>query len=326
MSSSRADAQTFVVGETAAGERLDRWLASLPGAPTRSQIAAAIAEGLVSVADRPAKAGQRLRAGERVVFRPRPSEEATAVAAEDIALDVLYEDEYLVAINKPAGMVVHPAVGNRRGTLVNAILHAYPRAEWPGARERAGIVHRLDRDTSGIVIVAKTNAAHMDLAAQWAKRTIDKEYFALVAGVPDRDRDRINQPIGVHPREREKMAIRASHTTSREASTFYEVRERFAGFAALQVQPRTGRTHQIRVHLAHIGCPVLCDRLYGGRAQITVGDLCHTEDTTVLLDRQALHAHRLRLNHPRTGTPLALEAPLPADMLHMLEALRRWRS
>jgi 23S rRNA pseudouridine1911/1915/1917 synthase len=174
-------------------------------------------------------------------------------------------------------------------------------------------------------VVAKTDAAHMELAAQWEKRTIEKEYFALVVGVPDRDRDRIDQPIGMHPSQREKMAIRASHATSREAFTFYEVDERFAGFAALHVHPRTGRTHQIRVHLAHVGYPVLCDRLYGGRAHITVGDLCRTDDATVLLDRQALHAHRLRLNHPRTGAPLVLEAPLPADMLHMLEALRRWR-
>jgi 23S rRNA pseudouridine1911/1915/1917 synthase len=164
----------------------------------------------------------------------------------------------------------------------------------------------------------------MALAAQWEKRTIVKEYFAIVAGVPDRDRDRIDQPIGMHPHQREKMAIRVGHATSREASTFYEVQERFAGFAALHVHPFTGRTHQIRVHLAHIGYPVLCDRIYGGRSQITLGELQRTDDETILLARQALHASRLRLSHPRTGAPLEFEAPLPADLVPLLEALRRW--
>jgi 23S rRNA pseudouridine1911/1915/1917 synthase len=186
-------------------------------------------------------------------------------------------------------------------------------------------VHRLDRDTSGILIVAKTDLAHLALARQWERRTIEKEYVALVAGVPDRDRDTIDQPIGAHPYQREKMAIRARHGASREATTFYTVLERFVGFAALAVQPHTGRTHQIRVHLAHIGCPVLCDRLYGGRARITLGEIQHSEDPTVVLDRQALHARRLRFSHPRTGQPLELEAPLPRDILEVLDILRRCR-
>ena len=146
-----------------------------------------------------------------------------------------------------------------------------------------------------------------------------------MAAVPDRDRDVIQQPIGAHPYQREKMAIRASHSTTREASTFYEVAERFAGFASLRVQPKTGRTHQIRVHLAHIGCPVLCDRLYGGRSAITLGELQQSDDPTVILDRQALHAQRLRLVHPMTGMRLELEAPLPADLQATLAALRQWR-
>ncbi len=155
--------------------------------------------------------------------------------------------------------------------------------------------------------------------------TIEKEYLAIVAGVPDRDRDWIEQPIGAHPYQREKMAIRAQHGTTREASTFYEVVERLAGFAVLRLFPKTGRTHQIRVHLAHIGCPVLCDRLYGGRAQITQGELCQSDDPTILLDRQALHARRLKFAHPMTGETLEIEAPLPDDLGQVLEQLRRWR-
>ncbi len=159
-----------------------------------------------------------------------------------MALDILYEDQDLVAVNKPPGLVVHPSRGHLGGTLVNALAHHFAQLSGVGGACRPGIVHRLDRDTSGIVVVAKTDAAHMALAAQWEQRTIDKEYFAIVAGVPDRDRDRIDQPIGMHPHQREKMAIRAGHATSREASTFYEVQERFAGFAALHVHP-LHRTH-----------------------------------------------------------------------------------
>jgi 23S rRNA pseudouridine1911/1915/1917 synthase len=314
----------FLVADVEAGMRLDVFLAGKCPARSRVQLRRAITEGAVFVDGRQAKPAYRVNPGQRVTLT-LPDLPREVPAPEPMALDILYEDDDLAAVNKPAGLVVHPSRGHHRGTLVNALAHHFAQLSGVGGVCRPGVVHRLDRDTSGILVVAKTDAAHMALAAQWQERTIDKEYFALVVGVPDRDRDRIDQPIGAHPDHREKMAIRASHATSRDASTFYEVQERFAGFAALHVRPRTGRTHQIRVHLAHVGFPVLCDRLYGGRAQITVGDLCHTADATILLDRQALHAHRLRLNHPRTGTPLALEAPLPADMLHMLAALRQWR-
>jgi 23S rRNA pseudouridine1911/1915/1917 synthase len=174
------------------------------------------------------------------------------------------------------------------------------------------------------MLVAKTDQAHMQLAAQFEQRSIEKEYFAIVAGVPDRDRDIIDLPVGVHPYQREKMAIRRDRATGRTAQTFYEVVERFAGYAAVKVLPKTGRTHQIRLHLASIGCPVLCDRLYGGRAQITRGELRHDpSDTLVLLRRQALHARRLKIAHPRTGQPMEFVAPLPGDMAGVLEELRR---
>jgi 23S rRNA pseudouridine1911/1915/1917 synthase len=166
----------------------------------------------------------------------------------------------------------------------------------------------------------------MQLARQFEKRTVEKEYFALCAGVPELDRDTIDLPVGLHPHQREKMAIRRDHASSRHAQTFYEVAERFDGFAAVRARPKTGRTHQIRLHLANIGCPVLCDRLYGGRAQITRGEIARDgADATVLLARQALHALRLRIRHPTTDEPLEFVAPLAADIAGVLAALRQFR-
>ena len=195
-----------------------------------------------------------------------------------------------------------------------------------GGELRPGIVHRLDRDTSGVILVARNDRSHHKLALQFQNRTIEKEYFAIVAGRPDRDRDFIDRAIGVHPQQREKMAIRRDDPASRSAQTFYEVGERFDGFAVIRVFPKTGRTHQIRVHLSHIGCPVLCDRQYGHRARITRGEIRRDPaDALVLLDRQALHARRLRFLHPASGAAMEIEAPLPADMTGVLNELRRYR-
>ncbi len=314
----------LTVTPTESGMRLDAFLAQR--LPTRSRVLLrrAISAGTVAVDGQPTKPAYRLVPGQRVqvTLDPPPSSTPTP---EAMALDILFEDSDLVAINKPPGLVVHPSKGHGGGTLVNALAAHFEQLSSVGGSTRPGIVHRLDRDTSGILIVAKTDPAHLALARQWERRTIEKEYVALVTGAPDRDRDLIDQPIGVHPYQREKMAIRARHGASREATTFYTVLERFAGFAALSVQPHTGRTHQIRVHLAHIGCPVLCDRLYGGRSKITLGELQHTADPTVVLDRQALHARRLQFAHPRTGQTLELEAALPADLQHALDMLRQWR-
>jgi len=177
-----------------------------------------------------------------------------------------------------------------------------------------------------VLVVAKTDASHMRLAEQFEQRTTEKEYFAIVVGVPDRDRDLIDLPIGPHPSHREKMAVRRGRPDSRESQTFYEVIERFDGFAALKVLPKTGRTHQIRLHLSHIGFPVLCDRLYGGRARITRGELSRDpSDATLVLDRQALHARRLKITDPTTGEPLEFVAPLPADLTETLSELRQYR-
>jgi len=225
-------------------------------------------------------------------------------------------------------MVVHPARGHWSGTLAGALqFHFAGQLSSTGGPTRPGIVHRLDRDTSGILLVAKNDQSHAKLADQFQNRTIEKSYLAIVIGRPIRDRDVIDEPIGMHPRQRDKMAIRRADPEARPAETFYELVEPFNGFALVRATPKTGRTHQIRVHLDHVGCPVLCDRLYGGRSEITRGEIRRApDDLTILLNRQALHAQRLRFVHPATGQPIEIESPLPADMAGVLAELRAYRA
>ena len=303
------------------GDRLDAFLARHCPQYSRSQLRRVIQAGGVKVDGERTKAAFRLRSGQRVtlVQPPLPVE---GPQPEDIPLQVLFEDEHLIAINKPANMVVHPSKGHWSGTLTAALAFHFGQLSSAGGPTRPGIVHRLDRETSGVIVVAKTDQVHLNLAAQFEARTARKEYLALVTGSPDRDRDWIEQPIGIHPYQREKMAIRKDHSTSRSASTFYEVTERFRGFAAIRATPKTGRTHQIRVHLAHVGVPVLCDRLYSGRRRITTREIVGTGDDEVLLERQALHACRLQLKHPKSGGSIEFEAPLPDDLQNVLAVLR----
>jgi 23S rRNA pseudouridine1911/1915/1917 synthase len=265
-----------------------------------------------------------LLAGQRVTLH-LPETARQCPKPEPIPLEILYQDDWMAVINKPPGMVVHPARGHWTGTLASAVQYHLGQLSSIGGPTRPGIVHRLDRNTSGLVLVARNDQAHFRLAAQFEARTIQKQYFALVSGRPNLDRDLIDRPIGVHPQQREKMAIRHD-ASARAAQSYYEVVERFDGFAAVEIHPKTGRTHQIRVHLSHIGCPVLCDRQYGGRAEITRGEIRRDpNDVLVLLDRQALHAHRLRVAHPQTGALLEFEAPLPADIRAVLDELRLYR-
>lgn len=312
----------FIVGEDEAGVRLDAFLASRLGQYSRVQLRRAISASGVTVDGKRAKPAYRLKAGQRVGVKV-PETGSPGPEPEDIPLEILYEDDMLVVVNKPPGMVVHPAKGHWSGTLASALSYHFTRLSTAGGPTRPGIVHRLDRETSGVIVVAKTNEVHLALAAQFEARSVRKEYLAVVQGIPDRDRDVIEQPIGDHPYQREKMAIRSGHSTSRDARTTYEVTERFSRFAALRLMPHTGRTHQIRLHLAHAGCPVLCDRLYGGRATITRGEISgDRQDTTVLLDRLALHAHRLHIAHPATGSPIEFTAPIPRDIDVLLKTLR----
>ncbi len=286
-----------------------------------------ISAGGVRVDENGGKPAHRVRAGQRVrVVLPEIPRQAPR--PEDIPLEVLFEDEDLVVVNKPPGMVVHPARGHWSGTLASALqFHFGPSLSTSGGPLRPGIVHRLDRDTSGAILVARHDQAHTRLAIQFQSRSIEKEYFALVVGTPNMDSDIIDRSIAVHPVHREKMTTTAGEDVGRTAQTFYRVTERFRGFAALRAMPKTGRTHQIRVHLAHIGLPVLCDRAYGHRAELTRGELSgEPGDTTVLLNRQALHARRLRFAHPRSGQMMEIEAPLPADLEAVLGELRKHRS
>lgn len=304
--------------------RLDLFLTQVLDGYSREQIRRAVQDGGAEVDGRVLRPSYRLKEGQRVRFTV-PEPVADGPVPEPIPLEVVYEDDLLVVINKPAGMVVHPARGHWTGTLTSALAHHFQALSDIGGPTRPGIVHRLDRDTSGVIMVAKTNAAHMKLSAQWADRTVAKEYLAITSGVPDRDRDWIRQPIGHHPYSREKMAIRSGHSTSREAETFYEVQQRFHRYALVKALPKTGRTHQIRVHLDHIRCPVLCDKLYGGRSMITAGQLRGEQDAEgrPLLARQALHASRLEIEHPKTGERMVFEAPLPVDMQRVLDELER---
>jgi 23S rRNA pseudouridine1911/1915/1917 synthase len=308
-----------------AGLRLDQYLAAQFPDFSRSLIQKAIQAKSVTVNDAAAKASFKVRVGDCIrIWLP----EAThgPPAPENIPLDVLYEDEFLAIINKPFNMVVHPAKGNWSGTLVNALgYHFGGELSKYNGDYRPGIVHRLDRDTSGVILVAKEEWTHRDLALQFETRKVFKEYVAITAGVLDRDSDYIERRIGHHPRDRVKMMV-TDDEDAKEATSFYEVIERFRGYTFCRVQPKTGRTHQIRVHLASVGCPVLADKLYSGRDCLMLSDLIpNLVEDEILMPRQALHAHRLRINHPRLKRVIAVEAPLPPEFEMTLAALRKYR-
>ncbi len=326
---------SFDVAEKHVGQRLDAFLsAQLPQA-SRVRVRRGIDGGNAQVDGKVRKASYRLKAGQQVTF-VLPPPPASGPEPEPIALSILYEDESIAVVDKPAGMVVHPARGHWSGTLASALVHHFQTLSELGGPTRPGIVHRLDRDTTGVIVVAKTDQAHSHLSEQFKARLVKKEYLALILGSPDRDRDWIDHPIGDHPSQREKKALRSGHTSSREAQTFYEVEERFGGISLIRAKPKTGRTHQIRLHLASIRCPVLCDKLYGGRSQMTVGELrglyrdkrlaADLADDVVLIDRQALHAQRLSFSHPQSGETVHFEASLPDDITRLLEILRQAQS
>ncbi|MCG8649677.1 MAG: RluA family pseudouridine synthase [Pirellulales bacterium] len=314
----------FVVPEAADGQRIDLFLTQCCDGYSRTQIREAIQLGGAHLDDRLVRPSIKVRTGQRIRFSlPDPVSDQTV--PENIPLDILYEDDGLVVVNKPAGMVVHPARGHWSGTLTSALAFRFQALSDVGGPTRPGIVHRLDRDTSGVILVAKTNAVHMNLADQFHDRTVEKEYFAVTAGRIDRDRDVIEAPIGRHPYQRDKMAVRQGHVTSKPASTFYEVISRHGRFTQVRLRPKTGRTHQLRVHLSHIGCPILCDRLYAGHSEVTASVL-HGKSSlpgeAMLLTRQALHAKRLTFQHPQTGKSMTFEAELPPDLAEVIGTLQ----
>lgn len=304
-----------------AGSRLDQVLAQLFPEFSRSRLQQWVKGGAVLVDGKVLRPKDKLFGGETVVVGATV-EAADDVAAEDIPLPIVYEDDEILVIDKPVGLVVHPGAGNAAGTLQNALLHHAPSL---AGVPRGGIVHRLDKDTSGLMVVAKTLSAHKQLVEQLQARTVKREYLALVSGTFTAG-NRIEAPIGRHPRDRTRMAV---VDNGREAITHYRIAQRFQAHTLLRVALETGRTHQIRVHMAYIGHPLVGDPVYGGRLLLPKGATDTVREALRGFRRQALHATRLALIHPASGDEMSWEAPVPADMQALLDVLDRespWQS
>ena len=316
-------AEQLHVGHSIRERRLDKYLHGRFSNLSRSFIQNAIKQGAVKVNGKSAKQSQKLNPGDIVKFSP-PEPPNKDILPEDIPLDIIYEDQELIVLNKQPDMIVHPARGNTHGTLVNALVF-YSNELSTGLGEfRPGIVHRLDRNTTGVMVVTKKDTAQWKIAKQFENRQVKKTYLAIVHGTPDLTADRINAPLGVHPKIREKYAIRPE--SGREAVTFYEVLEAFRGFSLLKLTPKTGRTHQIRVHLSYIKHPIVCDDMYGGKL-IYQWQLADAEPTVQepILSRVALHAFSIEFKHPKTEKMVEFETPLPQDIQNLLDALRKYR-
>lgn len=329
--SDQAQTLTVLVALEDGGERLDRALAKHVAAISRSRVKALILAGQVTVNGHTLRdPAQRVGAGETLQLTLPPPEPAEP-AAEAIPLSVVYEDDELIVIDKPAGLVVHPAAGNWGGTLVNALIaHCGQSLSGIGGQRRPGIVHRLDKDTSGLMVAAKTDRAHRALSAQFVDHgragPLERGYLAFVWGAPDQPKGTIRAPLDRHPVTREKRAVRPG---GREATTHWQVVERYKGArneslaSLLQCRLETGRTHQIRVHLAHIGHPLLGDRLYGPGFKTKAARLTPPAASQLeKLHRQALHAYRLGLEHPTTGKHMVFQSDLPTDLYELRRALR----
>ena len=293
-------------------DRLDRYLSQNLSDLSRSRIQQLIEQGHVQVNDQICTSKKvNLKIGDRISLEI-PAIEPLKLIAADIPLDILYEDEELIILNKPAGLVVHPAPGHPEGTLVNAILSHCPNLPGIGGIQRPGIVHRLDKDTTGAIVIAKTDLAYQHLQAQLQTKTARREYLGLVYGVPKTETGSIDLPIGRNPQDRKKMGIVSLEDGGRAAITHWQVQERLANYTLIHFQLETGRTHQIRVHSAKIGHPIVGDPLYSSAHSIGVN-----------LPGQALHAWKLQLQHPVSGKLLEVTAPLPRSFTTLLEVLRR---
>jgi 23S rRNA pseudouridine1911/1915/1917 synthase len=312
--------KTIIVTDSHHGKRLDLFIQHHEAYSSRNRIQSLIKDGGALVNGKIEKPGYKVKAGDTVTL-DLPERPVREVLPEDIPLSVIFEDDHMVVLNKPPGLVVHPAPGNYTGTLVNALLHHYGSLPSPGKgskdtegseRERAGIVHRLDKDTSGVMVVARTQEALKALSAQFKNRVVQKRYVALVLGVIKKGSGTIEAGLGRHVKERKKISV---HThKAREAVTLYKVRERFKNATLVEVEIKTGRTHQIRVHMAHIGYPILGDRTYGGAKAGKLGD--------IVIPRQMLHAESLSLLHPETRHSMTFSAPPPRDMAEEIDRLR----
>jgi 23S rRNA pseudouridine1911/1915/1917 synthase len=313
-----------------AGERLDAYLAARMEGLTRSMIGKLIDEELVTVNGTPERAKYKVKVGDEITVEVPPPAE-TDIAAQEIPLEVVYEDDDLAVVLKPRGMTTHPAPGSPDGTLVNALLAKITNLSGVGGVKRPGIVHRLDKDTSGLLVVAKNDAAHLDLQAQIKAKTAKRDYYAIVWGDTKFEKAVVNAPIGRHQSHRQKMAVVADGPTARQALTELSVIERLDGFTFLHASLQTGRTHQIRVHCSYIGHPIVGDPFYGGRRREPPGRFgpklrAEFEQLLERLSGQALHAYRLSFDHPRTGERMEFEAPMPGVMKELLEWLREMQS
>ncbi|GAB6906801.1 Uncharacterized RNA pseudouridine synthase YlyB [Desulfosarcina cetonica] len=312
---------SFQVASEEAGERLDSFVASRIENCSRSYAAAIIRKGCVLVEGFPRKPGYTLKSGE-VVAGSLPAPEVPAFLPEALPLEILYEDDDVLVINKPPGMVVHPAPGHYTGTLVNALMHHCTDLPGISGSLRPGIVHRLDMDTSGALVVAKTGRAMCHLADQFKARRVHKCYLALVYGTPTRDSGIIELPIGRHPLERKRMSVNSR--TPRKAITQWRVKDRYIGSCLLELEIQTGRTHQIRVHCQAMGHPVIGDGVYGNRGSKRILSQGSPASAAAVATarRQMLHAWRLQIHHPADEHLLTLEAPLPDDMRMLMKRLK----
>ncbi|HEX6160538.1 MAG TPA: RluA family pseudouridine synthase [Thermoanaerobaculia bacterium] len=313
-----SETREAVAGNAQDGLRLDRALGELFPEHSRSFLARLVDDGHVSVDTRPAaKPSQRVSAGQKIVLT-LPDPEPSGAVSQDLPLTILFEDRDVVVLDKPAGLVVHPAAGHRDGTLVNALLFHVEDLSGVGGELRPGIVHRLDKDTSGVMVVAKHDLAHRKLTTAWNSEAVRKEYLALVYGTPDPERGRIDAPIARDPRDRKKMGIVEG---GRRAVTDYEVIERLRGLSLVRCRLHTGRTHQIRVHLKHRGHPLVGDPLYTGAQWRGIPDK-RIQRLLSEFPRQALHAARITFPHPSSGEAMTFESPLAADVAELLAAIR----
>ena len=313
----------FRVGNNLKFQRLDKYLGGRFSCFSRTRLQKLIKEQGVNVNGQPAKPSHKLQSGDEIDLI-LPARELRELIPEDIPINVLYEDDHIVVINKQSDLIVHPARGYKNGTLVNGLVYHFQKLSSCPEDLRPGIVHRLDRNTTGCLVVAKDDTAHWKLSRQFAERTTKKTYIAIAHGTPELDADVINQPLAVHPTKREKYAIR--HDIGKESITLYEVLEKFRGYSLLQLDLKTGRTHQIRVHLSWLKHPIVADNMYGGKVvypwQIEDRDAAPEEP---LMARCALHAWKLEITHPATNERMTFEAPLPDDMQNLLDNLRKYR-
>ena len=315
MTSENRIAGQFTVPPELSDKRLDQAAAELMPEHSRSRLQSWIKSGALTVNGKSRKPRDKVMMGDSLALDAEPEVQVTW-EAEPISLDIVYEDEHLLVINKPAGLVVHPAAGHSDGTLVNALLNYAPEVE---NLPRAGIVHRLDKDTSGIMVVARSLIAHTSLVDQLQTRTMGREYEAVVVGALTGGAT-VDAPIGRHPQDRKRMAVVSS---GKPAVTHYRLLERFAAHTLVRCKLESGRTHQIRVHMAHVRHPLVGDPAYGGRLRLPKGTTEELRDVLAAFTRQALHARQLTLEHPETGEILSWEVPLPEDMVHLIEALRK---